>query len=59
MAETTRRVLKNVFSVQLARQLNFAGRGEKMGIGGMNVTSVIVRKLPFYSLGSGYIFCSQ
>jgi len=36
--------MKHVFAVPLARQLNFAGRGEKTGIGGMNITAVIVRK---------------
>ena len=47
MSETTRRILKHVFAVPLARKLNFAGRGQKTGIGGMNVTSVIVRKSLF------------
>jgi len=36
--------MKHVFALALARQLNFAGRGEKMGIGGMNITAVVVRK---------------
>lgn len=44
VAETTRRILKHVLAVPLARQLNFAGRGLKKGIGGMHVTAVIVRK---------------
>ena len=44
MSETTRRILKHVFAIPLTRQLNFAGRGEKTGIGGTNVTAVIVRK---------------
>ena len=45
VADTTRRILKQVFDVPLARQLNFAGRGEKTGIGGMAITAVVIRKL--------------
>ena len=44
VAETTRRILRHVFAIALARQLNFAGRGKKTGIAGMNFTAVIVRK---------------
>ena len=29
MAETTRRILRHVFAISLAKQLNFAGRGQK------------------------------
>jgi len=42
--ETTRRILKQVFSISLARQLNFAGRGEKYGIGKTDTCAVIIRK---------------
>ena len=44
MADTTRRIMRQVFDVKLARQLNFAGRGHKTGIGGMSITSAIVRE---------------
>lgn len=44
LADTTRRVMKQVFDIPLARQLNFAGRGEKTGIGAMAVTTVIIRE---------------
>ena len=44
MAETTRRILMHVFAVSLAKQLNFAGRGQKTGIGGMKVTVAITGK---------------
>lgn len=44
MSETTRRILKHVFSIPLARQLNFAGRGEKSGIGKTDTCGVIIRK---------------
>jgi len=39
--------MRHAFGLGLARQLNFAGRGEKTGIGGMIVTAVIVRKFNF------------
>jgi len=44
VSDTTRRIMKQVFDVRLARQLNFAGRGIKTGIGGMKVTTVVIRK---------------
>lgn len=45
VADTTRRIMKQVFAIPLARELNFAGRGEKTGIGAMEITAVIIRKL--------------
>ncbi len=44
LADTTRQVMKAVFNIPLARQLNFAGGGEKTGIGAMAVTTVIIRE---------------
>ena len=44
MADTTRRVMRQVFDVKLARQLNFAGRGTKSGISGITITSTVVRE---------------
>jgi hypothetical protein len=44
VADTTRRVMKQVFDIPLARQLNFAFRGEKTGFSAMAVTTVIIRK---------------
>jgi len=41
LADTTRRILWQVFHNNLARELNFAGRGEKTGIGDMAITNVI------------------
>jgi hypothetical protein len=46
VSETTPMILKHVFSIPLVRQLNFAGRGEKSGIGKTDTCAhaVIIRK---------------
>jgi len=41
VGDGTRRVLREVFTNELALKLNFAGRGAKIGIGNMAVTEVI------------------
>ena len=43
IADTTRRILQQVFHNSLAWELNFAGRGEKTGVGAMKITTVIIR----------------
>jgi len=45
VGDTTRRIMKHVFDCVLARKLNFAGRGEKTGIGHMAITAAIICKL--------------
>jgi len=55
VADTTRRVMRHAFGLGLARQLNFADRGEKTGIGGIIVTAVIVRKFNFGIFNNGYV----
>lgn len=41
VGDATRRVLREVFTNDLALKLNFMGRGDKIGIGNMAVTEVI------------------
>jgi len=45
IGNTTRRVLREIFSNRLALSLNFAGRGEKVGIGNMKIVSAVTCKL--------------
>nr|XP_047143646.1 uncharacterized protein LOC124817505 [Hydra vulgaris] len=42
IGDTTRRLLRTLFSKGLSLQLNFAGRSGKVGIGNMKITSLIV-----------------
>ena len=49
IAETVRRILQQLFSHDLALQLNYAGRGDKTGIGSMKVKHLIVGKSFYYS----------
>jgi hypothetical protein len=42
VAETTRRIMRNIMTNSVAARMNFAGRGRKTGISSMNILKVIV-----------------
>ena len=42
VAETTRRIMRNIMTNGVAARMNFAGRGRKTGISSMIILKVIV-----------------
>jgi len=44
VGDTTRSILKYVLDCALARQVNFAGRGQKTAVGDMAITAVVICK---------------
>jgi hypothetical protein len=44
VAETTRRILRSIMTNDVARRMNFAGRGSKTAIGEMKILGVVVGK---------------
>jgi len=44
IADTTRRVLRQLMTNNMARRMNFAGRGSKTGIAEMKILDVVIGK---------------
>jgi len=44
IADTTRRVLRQLMTNNVARRMNFAGRGSKTGIAEMKILDVVIGK---------------
>jgi hypothetical protein len=48
VAETTRRILRNLMTNAVARRMNFAGRGSKTGISELKILDVVIGKEMFF-----------